>query len=136
MIRATGVHHLRLTVSNVPRSQEFYTQVLGFELVRPRGPAVVLRAGALTLVLAPSPAQPLPGDRFDPNRVGLDHLSFSLASWADLEAAAVELRERRVPNSGVRDLGPEYGIGILTFEDPDGIQLEFTALRPEGSAGP
>jgi catechol-2,3-dioxygenase len=66
------------------------------------------------------------GDRFDPDRVGLDHLSFSVASRADLEQAVRLLDEHGVPHGSITRL-PSFGIDVLPFEDPDGIQLELTA---------
>lgn len=130
MIEPTNVHHQRLTVSDIERSVDFYTRVVGFRLLRQREAARVLGAGSILLVLAPPPHQATPGDRFDPNRIGLDHLCFSLPTWSDLAAMAEQLTAAGVAHSGVKDLGPEFGFGTLTFEDPDGIQLEFAAPHP------
>jgi glyoxylase I family protein len=66
------------------------------------------------------------GDRFDPFRCGLDHLSFSVGSKADLEAAAQSFEERGVEHSSISDL-PPFGIAVLPFKDPDGVALELTA---------
>ena len=68
-----------------------------------------------------------PGDdRFDPDRVGLDHLSFSVASREDLEQAVRLFDEQGVTHGGITRLD-SFGIDVLPFEDPDGIQLELTA---------
>jgi catechol 2,3-dioxygenase-like lactoylglutathione lyase family enzyme len=66
------------------------------------------------------------GDRFDPDRVGLDHLSFSVGSHDDLEQAVRLFDERGVTHGGITSLLP-FGIDVLSFEDPDGVQLELTA---------
>jgi glyoxylase I family protein len=66
------------------------------------------------------------GDRFDPDRVGLDHLSFGVPSREDLEQAAALFDEHGV-NRGVITRLPSFGIDVLSFKDPDGIQLELTA---------
>src|SRR6202161_1525110 len=94
------VHHLRLTVTDVQRSREFYTGLLGFQIVVDSPPAgdpseaavfrvlfggVVMIRGSLILGLRPMAPE---GDRFDPDRVGLDHLSFGVASREELEQAA------------------------------------------------
>jgi len=71
----------------------------------------------------------MPRDRFDENRIWLDHLSFGVASRADLEHAVRVLDTRGVPHSEIRDLGPAFGICILIFRDPDNIQLELSAPR-------
>ncbi len=74
-----------------------------------------------------APEQATAGDRFDENRVGLDHLSFSVSSRQALDEAARVLDEHGIPNGGVKDLGADFGLYILAFRDPDNIQLELTA---------
>lgn len=135
----SGGHHIRLTVTDIARSRAFYTDVLGFQVIAespgdPQDPAVradpnqlyggvVLLAGSLVLGLRPvAPAS----DRFEPDRVGLDHLSFSVASKAVLDEAATALTGAGVTHGVVTDL-PGFGIAVLSVDDPDGIQLELTA---------
>lgn len=132
------IHHLRLTVTDVERSRRFYTTLLGFDVVAesppPDDPAaaavfkvlfggVVMSRGSLLLGLRPMAP---PGDRFDPDRVGLDHLSFSVASHDDLQQAVRLLDEQGVRHGEIAGL-PSFGIDVLSFEDPDGVQLELTA---------
>ncbi len=90
---------------------------------------VLLNNGNVLLGLgpAPNPNRAISEDRFDENRVGLDHLSFSVGSRDDLERALRLLDERGVPHGEIKDLGPDLGIYILSFRDPDNIQLELTA---------
>jgi glyoxylase I family protein len=137
------IHHLRLTVTDLERSRRFYTTLLGFEVAVESPPeddpaaaevfkilfgGVVMIRGSLLMGLRPmAPA----GDRFDPDRVGLDHLSFSVASRDDLEHAVSLLDEHGVTHGQITSL-PSFGIDVLPFEDPDGVQLELTA--PTGSA--
>jgi glyoxylase I family protein len=137
------IHHLRLTVTDVERSREFYTGLLGFQVAvespPPGDPAaeeafkilfggVVMVRGNLLMGLRPMAP---PGDRFDPDRVGLDHLSFSVASRGDLEQAAGLLDEHGVTHGAITSL-PSFGIDVLSFEDPDGMQLELTAPSATG----
>lgn len=65
-------------------------------------------------------------DRFVSERVGLDHLSFTVASRDALVAARDALEEHGVPHGEVIDL-PDFGLAILSFSDPDGVHLELTA---------
>jgi glyoxylase I family protein len=132
------IHHLRLTVTDVARSREFYTSLLGFQVAAESPPpddpsagevfkilfgGVVMIRGNLIMGLRPmAPA----GDRFDPDRVGLDHLSFGVGSRGDLEEAVRLFDERGVPHGVITTL-PSFGIDVLPFEDPDGVQLELTA---------
>ena len=137
-IEIGGVHHLRLTVTDVVRSRLFYTGLLGFEVVAesppPDDPAaaeaypvlwggIVMARGDLLMGLRPvAPAN----DRFDEDRVGLDHLSFTVSDRPSLEAAARVLDERAIPRGEIREL-PAFGIAVLPFRDPDNIQIEITA---------
>ena len=126
-ITTTGVHHIRLIVTDPVRSRDFYTSLLNFTVAAELPPGFVLTNGNMLLGMT-SPwdaSQALPNDRFSPNRVGLDHLSFSVASKAELHKAAALFEEHGVEHGEVRDL-PPFGITILSFSDPDGIQCELT----------
>jgi glyoxylase I family protein len=127
-ITTTGVHHIRLIVTNPVRSRDFYTSLLNFTVAAELPPGFVLTNGNILLGMT-SPwdeSQAIPNDRFSPNRVGLDHLSFGVANRAELLKAAALFDEHGVEHGEVRDL-PPFGITILSFNDPDGIQCELTA---------
>ena len=127
-ISTGSVHHMTLTVSDVARSQAFYTDLLGFEHLTDFGPRALLSNGSLVLALTPppDPAQAIESDRFNENRIGLDHVSFSVGSQADLEAAIELLDKHNVPHGEIVDLAP-FQIYVLAFRDPDNIQVELTA---------
>ena len=102
---ATGpVHHIRLTVSDVERSRAFYTDVVGFQFVTDLPSGVFLSNGAVGLGLGPSPdpSRAPASDRFDEARIGLDHLSFGVASRDELERAAAAGRAGDAPRRGHR----------------------------------
>jgi glyoxylase I family protein len=128
-ISTGSVHHLRLTVTDVDRSRDFYTGVLGFAVVMDLNPGYFLSNGGVGLGLGPHPhpETAAPDDRFDENRVGLDHLSFGVASREELERAARVLDERGVPRGEINDLGADFGLYVLAFRDPDNVQLELSA---------
>ena len=128
-IAAGPIHHLRLTVTDVERSRAFYEEVLGFAHIMDLPSGVFLSNGAVGLGLwsGPDPSRSPAGDRFDEARVGLDHLSFSVANRAELERARQLLDERGVSHGEITDLGDAFGLYILAFRDPDNIQLELTA---------
>jgi glyoxylase I family protein len=132
-------HHVRLTVTDVARSRSFYTEVLGFDVALERPPdddpdgvvadmlqgGVVLVNAGVMIGLRPVDAAHA-DDRFDPFRVGLDHLSFAVGSRADLDAAAQVFDEHGVEHGPVREV-PAMGMAFLAAFDPDGIALELTA---------
>jgi glyoxylase I family protein len=137
------IHHLRVTVTDVERSKAFYTEVLGFTVGVDSPPptddehhdtivdslqgGVVLAHQGMFFGLRPVDADRASAlDRFDPFRVGLDHLSFSVPTRADLDAAVRLLDERGVEHGPIRDLAP-FGMSLLAFFDPDGIALELTS---------
>ena len=138
-ITTTGLHHLRLTVTDLARSRAFYEDVLGFEVAaesagHPSDPAVrsdpaqlyggvVFATNGILFGLRPVAE---PADRFVSERVGLDHVSFGVAGRADLDAAITALDARGVPRGEVIEL-PAFGIAILSFDDPDGVHLELTS---------
>jgi catechol 2,3-dioxygenase-like lactoylglutathione lyase family enzyme len=132
------IHHLRLTVTDVGRSREFYTSLLGFDVAVEAPPAddpsaeavnrvlfggVVMVRGNLLMGLRPVAPR---DDRFDEDRVGLDHLSFSVASREELEQAVRLFDEWGVPHGEIATLS-SFGIAVLPFRDPDNIQVELTA---------
>ncbi len=133
-----AIHHIRLTVTDIERSRKFYTELLGFQIAAeapashdpksdPSYPVlwggVVMAKGNYLLGLRPVAAK---GDRFDEDRVGLDHLSFNVESRAAMNAAIKLLDERGVTRGEVREL-TSFGICVLPFRDPDNIQLELTS---------
>jgi glyoxylase I family protein len=136
--------HVRLTVTDIGRSRAFYDAVFGLpvalELPADADEAtraqlsflfggVIYAIGNCLFGLRPSaPA----GDRFDENRVGLDHLSFSVPTRADLEETARVLDERGIPHGEIKDLGPGF---ILEFRDPDNIALELFAAKAAERTG-
>lgn len=126
-----GVHHFRLTVSNVDRAVTFYTGILGFKKLMDLNPGAFLSNGSVGLGIGPHPApeRAPKGDRFDENRIGLDHMSFSVPSRAALDGAVRVLDKHGVAHSEVRDLGEAFGICVLIFRDPDNVQLELSGPR-------
>jgi catechol 2,3-dioxygenase-like lactoylglutathione lyase family enzyme len=127
-ISTTSIHHVALTVSDVRRSQAFYTDLLGFKFVADFGPRVLLHNGSFVLALTPpsDPSQAIAGDRFNENRIGLDHISLSVGGMEAMEAAARALDAAGVTRGEIRPL-EGLGIAVMAVRDPDNIQLELTA---------
>src|SRR5436309_14500732 len=113
-IATTGVHHIRLIVTDPVRSRDFCTSLLNFKVAAELPPGFVLTNGNMLLGVTPpwDASQAIPNDRFSPHRVGLDHLSFSVADRAELHKAAGLFDEQCIDHCGMRDL-PTFGISIL-----------------------
>ncbi|MFJ8774662.1 VOC family protein [Streptomyces microflavus] len=126
--------HVRLTVTDIERSRAFYDAVFGLPVAFDLPPdadratreqlaflygGVIYQLGNSLLGL-----RPVASDRFDEDRVGLDHVSFAVDNRAELEAAARHLDELGVPHEGIKGIGVGY---ILEFRDPDDIALELFA---------
>ncbi len=124
----TGVHHFALTVTDVARSTPWYQRVLGLAVLRQVEVAgvsfVTLRsaAGELVLTLYQHPANRR--EPFDETRTGLDHISFGVASRAELKKWSERLSDNGVEHSPVAE--DPFG-AVLVFRDPDNIQLELVA---------
>ncbi|MEP6599959.1 MAG: VOC family protein [Actinomycetota bacterium] len=135
-IATSSLAHVRLTVTDIDRSRAFYEGL--FDLpVALEVPAdaddatreqlsflfggVIYKLGDSLLGL-----RPVASDRFDEDRVGLDHVSFAVANRDELDSAITLLDERGIGHGDVKDLGTGY---ILEFRDPDNIALELYAPK-------
>ena len=103
--------------------------MLNFEVAVELPNGYLLSNGSVLMGIGAAPERATPGDRFDENRVGLDHLSFAAESRAELERAVRIFDERGVSHGEITDLGEGFGICILMFRDPDNVQLELTSPR-------
>jgi glyoxylase I family protein len=140
-IRTTGYSHVRLTVTDIDRSRAFYDLIFGLpvayelpdgadEQAREHlsflyGGVIYSYAGGFFGLRPSAPA----GDRFNEDRVGLDHVSFRVADPSELDIAADLLDAHGIAHSGIRDIGIAK---ILEFRDPDGIALELTSPLAAG----
>jgi len=121
----TGIGHIALRVTDLPRSVRFYAEAVGFTLLRQSERFCFVQAGGVFIVLLAGTDQTAAGDRFDPFRVGLDHLALAVP------ATALPDLKRQLDAAGVRNNGIEHderlGSESLTFYDPDDIAWEFYA---------
>jgi glyoxylase I family protein len=88
------VHHITLRVTQLDRSIGFYQALCGFRIAAALPDGAILSNGAVVLGLRD---QPRAGslDRFGEFRVGLDHLSFSVGSRAELDRAVAILDQHQ-----------------------------------------
>ena len=138
LISSDGFAHVRLTVTDIGRSKAFYDQVFGWPIAVDESgsagePGVTEsreRFFGGTVYQTPQGTlfglRPAGNRDFDPVQVGLDHVSFAVSSRADLDRAAASLTEAGIEHGQVTDL-KDAGIAILSFQDPDDINVELTA---------
>ena len=126
MLLLHGLHHIAIICSDYGRSKKFYTEVLGFTVIRE-----VYRAerqsykldlalnGQYLIELFSFPATPERLSR--PEATGLRHIAFRTD---DIEAAKAKLEEKAVVVEDIRT--DEYtGRKFTFFSDPDGLPIEL-----------
>ena len=114
-----GIRHLALRVTDVERSVEFYTGILGMIIEwRPDADNVYLTSGSDNLALHRADG-PLTGNR-------LDHFGFLLARPEDVDEWALRLAVAGVPLAQMPKTHRD-GSRSLYFHDPDEnlIQMLF-----------
>jgi glyoxylase I family protein len=135
-IRPSSIAHIRLTVTDIERSRQFYETVFGWPILLevPEGADETTRErfaflfGGVIYDIGHGliGLRPVGQGRFDENRTGLDHLAFMVDSKADIDSAATLLDDLGVAHEPVKDIGPAW---ILEFRDPDNIALELSAPK-------
>jgi glyoxylase I family protein len=121
-----GAHHVALTVRDADRSAQWYSDLLGMQVVsQGDGDTVRFRIMAhldsgWVLGLRQYPRHQ--DGAFNEFRTGLDHLSFAVSSRDELEGWQQTLSDAGVRFTPIVDTP----IGsVIVFRDPDNIQLEF-----------
>jgi glyoxylase I family protein len=123
-LQIRGIHHVILTVSDPTRSAAFYEKVLGVKAFPGDERVVCISCKDFLLCFQRPPKQGLPNDLFDENRLGLDHIAFSVESRQQLEDLLVVLQELEVATAGI-EFDPDGEGDYVCFRDPDNIQVEF-----------
>ncbi|MDF2968535.1 MAG: lactoylglutathione lyase-like lyase [Nocardioidaceae bacterium] len=126
----TSIVHVALTVTDLGRSVDWYTQVLGLDRV-----TVVPHAGGEGVILA-TPDRRVwwalhrhdqqSGLPFSVRQTGLDHVALLVDSDADLDRWQQHLDQATVHHEAIQPL-PDFGMRALVFYDPDGIPVELLA---------
>ena len=123
------LHHVALTVTNIEKSCEWYTDLFGWvELVRDEhhggngGHAIVLGPEDWSMFVVMNEHPTNAGESFDPVRTGLDHVGFTVPDRATIEEWVSRLEEKGVTYSPVTE--HDWGWS-LNFRDPDDVQLQL-----------
>ncbi len=117
----SGINHITIRVNDIERAEEFYGEILGFELLRKMGQSMaVYKVGdedTLVLVEAETSYDPSSRD------YRVDHFGFYLESEEEVDEMAKYFREHEVTilsGPANRKRGR-----FLFISDPDGNMIEF-----------
>ena len=120
-METSGLNHVIMTIKDVKTSQEFYGSLLGFE-IKSIADGFFFITGGVSIFFF-SPRRPIPDDRFNEFRIGLDHLAFTAPDESALQSLADKLQAAGVETKGVETY--HTGNKYVAFRDPDNIQLEY-----------
>jgi len=120
-METTGLNHIIMTIKDVKVSRAFYGDLLGFEIKELPDGFFFITGGVMIFFY--SSHHPLPEDRFNEFRIGLDHLAFTAPSEDALQSLAELLQVSGVETKGVEIY--QTGNKYIAFRDPDNIQLEY-----------
>ncbi len=138
-MRLTGIGHVLIAVHDLARSKDFYTGVLGFEVLEddPEHGGLFLTLGEGSHVIdlvpmggLPPPVVPQSLADLKPS-LGIAHVAFPVASAGELRQAYFELTDRKVRVLAAVDHESQESI---YFCDPDGNVLEIYWERPDARA--
>ena len=121
-----SIHHIAIICSDYERSKKFYTDILGFTIVREvyRSERASYKLdlslnGDYLIELFSFPDPPARVSR--PEATGLRHIAFQVA---DIEASKRELEEKGVTSEPIR-IDEFTGKRFTFFSDPDGLPIEL-----------
>ena len=125
-MKLNGIHHIAIICSDYQRSLDFYTKVLGLEVIaehyreaRQSYKADLALNGQYVVELFSFPSPP-PRPSY-PEAAGLRHLAFEVD---DIYETAAELERMGVDHEAVRT--DEYtGKRFFFMQDPDGLPIEL-----------
>src|SRR5438874_13698171 len=126
-LNANGLSHLGLRVTNLARAKHFYVDTLGCQLVRETDAGVLVNISGMLIALYETDSDAANYDRFDPFRVGLDHLALTVENPSILEDLKRDLDAAGVRNNGVEE-DPETHSKYISFYDPDSIAWELYSI--------
>jgi glyoxylase I family protein len=121
-----GFDHIELTVRDAEASAAWYERVLGFFLRGEHHPEnahlIVMEHRSGMILGFWQHGEESSSDLFDEFRTGLDHLAFQVSTRGEIDDWRAHFASLGVDHSEPVDVG-HYGV-MLTFRDPDNIQLE------------
>jgi catechol 2,3-dioxygenase len=125
---ATVIGHVHLKVSDLARAVQFYTEVMGFELMTRMGDgAAFLSAGGYHHHLGLNTWESRGGRPPAPGTTGLYHFAILLPNRLELARTFKRIVDHGWPIGGASDHGVSEAIYL---DDPDGNGIEIYRDRP------
>lgn len=126
MLSINKIHHIAIIASNYETSKKFYTEILGFEIVREvfretrqsyKLDLAVNGIYAIELFSFPNP----PSRLSQPEAAGLRHLAFEVGS---IETTVQHLNAKNIISEPIR-IDEFTGKKFTFINDPDHLPIEF-----------
>ncbi len=129
-LASTGLTHLGLRVTHLAQTRQFYVDTLGFVPLLETPEVLICNAYGTVIAFRGDATQTPTDDRFDPFRVGLDHVALGVPSIDVLASIQQDLDRANVPNHGI-EFDELTKTNYISFYDPDGIAWEiYPTSRP------
>lgn len=128
-IHAGGRHHLGLRVTDMARSKNFYTETVGFLHVLDFDGMILLNHQGTLIGIRGGARETPKSDKFNPFRVGLDHVALAVQDMESLRKIKRHLNSAKVKNNGIEQ-DKLTKAHYISFHDPDGIAWEMY-MMPE-----
>jgi catechol 2,3-dioxygenase-like lactoylglutathione lyase family enzyme len=137
--KRAALSHVSLTVTNLEKSVPWYASLFDvtsqMEEAFPGGRQVLLADPEWKLLIVLSHHDANRGEQFAESRTGMDHTGFLVDSRDELVAWQAQLESNGVVKAAAADrpltqspIEDHPYASLLTFRDPDNIQLHFMAL--------
>jgi len=116
------IDHIVLVVKDVNKTENFYSKFLGKPISKDEY-YVAYKIGNTKLFFG-LPYRNIKKNKFDADRIGLNHLAFGVRNLNQLKKIKSKLDKLRIKNSGIKI--DKYGKKeFIWFDDTDKIRLEF-----------
>jgi glyoxylase I family protein len=120
MARLEFVDHLVFRVSDLAKTESFYSAVLG-QTPHQAENSIMYEVGDTRLFFTAARSHDL---SYDKESVGLNHLAFGVRTIAELKSVQNKLDEAKIISSGIK-VDHYGGKEFIWLDDPDKMRVEF-----------
>jgi glyoxylase I family protein len=127
MPQIAGFSHISLTVTDLPSTKRFWTDVMGFVLAMEVSDFCLFLDPASFTAVGVKDHDGTAEGTFDERRPGLDHLSFGVSDVGELTAWAEHLAAHEVEHSGIEETDLGYHLNLRA---PEGSRSSSSCSKP------